>query len=190
MMKPYTQYSDFELMDLLQTGDAAALTEIHSRYYGPLYTHAYSRFPFREEVRDILQELFNYLWDNREDIKLNTGLPAYLYGAVRNRLLKVYRHQKVRSDYVASLKNYIDQGEDSTNEQIHEKELLQIIQKEIKDLSPQMRLIFELSRNQELSHKEIAEKLNISPHTVRTQVRNALRILRLKLGANIFLLFF
>jgi RNA polymerase sigma-70 factor (ECF subfamily) len=53
-----------------------------------------------------------------------------------------------------------------------------------------MRLIFEMSRNSHLTHKEIADELGISPQTVRTQVRNALRILRVKVGTNIFFILF
>jgi RNA polymerase sigma-70 factor (family 1) len=186
----YGKLSDSELADKISTGDSAALTEIHSRYYAVLYAHAYKRFPYREEVRDILQELFTYLWDNRENIELTTGVPAYLYTAVRNRLLKLHRHQKVRGQYAESLQGFIDEGRDTTYEQVLEKELLASIEREIASLPQQMRLVFELSRNQHLSHNEIAEKLNLSPHTVRTQVRSALRILRIKLGANIFFLFF
>lgn len=189
-MKSYSELSDKELMDLLRSGDSLALTEIHSRYYTLLYTHAYKRFPYREEIRDILQELFTYLWDNREVLYLTTGVPAYLFSAVRNRLLKFHRHQKVKGLYVASLQDFIDQGENTTYHLVQEKELLAFIEKEISNLPPQMRLIFELSRNQELTHNEIAEKLNLSPHTVRTQVRSALRILKIKLGANLILILF
>lgn len=189
-MNPYGKLSDTELIDQLRAGQPAALTEIHSRYYAALYTHAYKRFPYREEVRDILQELFTYLWDHRETLYLTTGIPAYLFTSVRNRLLKVHRHQKVRGLYAASLQDFMDQGEDTTYEKLQEKELLNMIEQEVASLPPQMRLIFELSRNQDLSHSEIAKKLNLSPHTVRTQVRSALRILRVKLGTTMFFLVF
>ncbi len=189
-MLNYTGYTDAELADLLKEDDPAALTEIHSRYYGLLYTHAYKRFPYREEVRDILQELFIYVWDHRKELQLTTGLPAYLYAAIRNRLLKLHRHQKIRGQYASSLQAFAEKGENTIYDQVHEKELLQMIELEIASLPAQMRLIFELSRNEDLSHNEIAERLNLSPHTVRTQVRNALRVLRKKLGTNIFFLFF
>jgi RNA polymerase sigma-70 factor (ECF subfamily) len=189
-MDIYSAYTDQELVALLKRGDARSLTEIHARYNTVLYTHAYKRYPCREEIRDILQELFIYLWDNRQDLVFNTGLAAYLYAAIRNRLLSLYRKQKTRGDYIASLQGFIDKGENHTEDYYQEKELLEIINREIAALPQQMRLVFELSRNQELTHNEIAEQLNLSPHTVRTQVRSALRILRLKLGANIFLMFF
>ncbi len=186
----YKEYADEQLLSMLKDGDQLALAEIHDRYYAILYAHAYKRFPYREEIRDLLQELFTYLWNSRSDLKLDTGLPAYLYTAVRNRILNIHRNHKVRSEYASSIKGFADQGETITDDQVREKELVRIVAQEIAALPTQMRIIFELSRNQDLSHIEIAQKLGISPQTVRTQVRNALRILRVKLGANIFLILF
>lgn len=189
-MEPYSKLSDSEVINLLKSGDSFALTELHARYHVILYAYAYRRYPYREEVRDILQELFIYIWDHREDLNFSTGLPAYLYASVRNRLLSLYRKQNTRGQYISSLQSFIEKGENLTEDNLREKELVELVNKEIALLPAQMRLIFELSRNQELSHNEIAEMLNLSPHTVRTQVRSALRVLRVKLGTNIFFIFF
>jgi len=186
----YRECTDEQLLSLLKGGDQAALTEIHGRFYAVLYAHAYKRYPYREEIRDILQELFTYLWDSREDIRVSTGLPAYLYASVRNRILNIHRNHKVRRDYAISIQAFAKEGETITDDQLREKELVQVVEREIAALPTQMRIIFELSRNQDLSHIEIAEKLGLSPQTVRTQVRNALRILRVKLGPNIFFILF
>jgi len=191
--KPYVSlsriYTDIELLDLLKSGDRSALDEIYKRYHGLLYNHAYRRLPDREEVRDILQEIFIYLWNKKETLEI-TSLSAYLYTSVRSRVLNVFRNQKVREMYMQSLQDFMNAGEYTLDEKIREKELVQLIEKEVTSLPPQMRQIFEMSRFQEKSHKEIAEELSISPQTVRTQVRNALRVLRVKLGAGIFTLFF
>lgn len=189
-MSTYYAFTDQELAARLRQGDQHALTEIHRRYYAVLYTHVYKRFPYREEVLDLLQELFTYLWDHREQLLFTTGLAGYLYTSIRNRVLNLHRNQKVRGKYAASLQVFAEEGELITDNLVREKELLQMVEREIAALPQQMRVIFELSRKQELSHIEIAEKLNISPLTVRTQVRNALRILRIKLGINIFFIFF
>ncbi len=183
------QYTDTELYDLLKSGNKSALDEIYKRFHGILYIHAYRRLPDREEVRDIIQEIFIYLWNNKETLEISS-LSAYLYTSVRSRVLNVYRNNKVRDRYVQSLQDFIAIGEDTIEEKIREKELTVLIEKEVSSLPPQMRLIFEMSRFQDKTHKEIAEELAISPQTVRTQVRNALRILRVKLGASIFMLFF
>jgi len=155
-----------------------------------LYSHAYKRLPDREEVKDILQELFTYIWNNKETLKFNLNLQAYLYTAVRNKILNVFKHQKIKSDYITSFEAFLVNDEPTPDETLRIKELISIINAEVCALPPQMRLIFEMSRNANLSHSEIAEKLQISPLTVKKQVNNSLRILRVKLGTHFFMMFF
>lgn len=181
--------SDEELVSNLKLGSKPALDEIYKRYHAPLFSHAYKKLQSKEEVRDILQDVFLSLWTNKENLIIN-NLSSYLFASVRNRILNVFRNTKVREMYSKSLQEFIDKGENLVDLKLDEKELISLVEEEVAKLPPQMRLIFEMSRNLELSHKEIASELNISSHTVRTQVRNALRILRLKLGANIFSIFF
>lgn len=182
--------TDIELVRLLKNGDHYALERIYKRYHHVLYSHAYRRLPDREEVRDILHEIFINLWQNRNTLFITSSLSAYLYASVRGRVLNVIRNQKVRDRYAQSLQAFMDEGVEVIETQLREKELIRLVEREVGALPTQMRIIFEMSRFQERSHKEVAEELNISPQTVRTQVRNALRILRVKLGDNIFTLFF
>jgi len=88
------------------------------------------------------------------------------------------------------LQEFSEKGENLVESKLQEKELIRIVEQEVAQLPPQMRLVFEMSRNLEMSHQEIANELNISPLTVRTHIRNTLRILRVKLGTNIFSIFF
>jgi RNA polymerase sigma-70 factor (ECF subfamily) len=189
-MLVYNSYSDLELASQLKDGNLEAFTEIHKRYYGVLYSHAYKRLPDREEVRDILQELFIYMWNNRESINIGSSLPAYLYTSVRNRIFNIFKHQKIESDYITSFFQFVGHNEPLADEPFRIKELIAIVEAEVSQLPPQMRLIFEMSRNAYLSHQEIADTLNISALTVRKQINNSLKILRVKLGTHFFMLFF
>jgi len=187
---PYQSHTDHQLLGMLKLGDKAALNEIYKRYQGVLYSHAFRRFPDREEVRDVVQEIFISLWHNREHLQVETSLAAYLYTSARNRLLNIIRHQKVQNAYIHSLQTFIDKGENITDEKLREKELVRLVEQEVATLPAQMRLIFEMSRHLNMSHQQIAAELNLSPLTVRTQVRNALRILKVRLGPRIFSIFF
>lgn len=190
-MSSYELFSDTELTLLLRRGDVAAFSEIHNRYYAVLYRHAHKRLQDREEVKDILQELFSAIWHNKASFNLSTSLSAYLYTAVRNRILNVYKHHKIKSDYVTSLQNFIDNNQvPEPDENVRVKQLIELIETEVAKLPAQMRRIFEMSRNANLSHQQIADELDISPLTVRKQVNNSLKILRVKLGTHFFMLFF
>ncbi|WP_316791830.1 RNA polymerase sigma-70 factor [Pedobacter frigoris] len=188
-MSDYNTFSDWELTSLLKVGDRMAYTEIYKRYTGVLYRHAFSKLHDREEAKDAVQELFAVLWSKRADIFISTTLSGYLYSAIRNRVLNAISHKKVASDYVVSLQEFAGKEESITDHLVRERELANLIEKEISNLPDKMREVFELSRKANLSHREIAQKLDLSEKTVKNQVNNALKILRVKLGSLFFLIF-
>ncbi|MDR6784421.1 RNA polymerase sigma-70 factor (family 1) [Pedobacter africanus] len=187
-MTDYSKLTDLELATLLNESDELAYTEIYNRYKGVLYLHAYSRLKNVEEVNDMIQELFAKLWDKRKTLILKTNLSNYLYTAVRNRVIDFIAHKKIESDYISGFQQFINQGEAVTDHLLREKELSRIIEDEIQSLPSKMRQVFELSRKQNHSHREIAYALTLSEKTVKKHVNNALKILRVKLGSLIVLM--
>jgi len=181
-MDGYSDFPDSQLVDRLRSDDRAAFAEIYRRYKGPLYVHAFHRLQDREETKDLLQQLFATLWENRKHLNINGYLSGYLFTAVRNRVLKFVARQNVNSRYIASVQSTVNNTSYQSDQLVREKELSAIIEKEISALPTKMREIFELSRKQHLSNAEIAEILDISEKTVRNQLNNALSILRSKLG--------
>lgn len=176
----YNKHSDSELIILLRSGNTAAYTEIYKRYTGILYSHAYAKLQDREEAKDAIHELFTVLWLKRQDIAIDTNLSGYLYCAVRNRVLNTISHKKVASTYFSQQVN--SKGfEAATDHLVREKELAQLIEKEISGLPLKMREVFELSRKNNLTRKEIAVQLNLSEKTVKNQINNALKVLRVKM---------
>jgi RNA polymerase sigma-70 factor (family 1) len=143
-------------------------------------------------TNDVIQELFITLWNNRETIQIQTSLSAYLFAAVRNRIIRIFSHERVRSDYTDSLLLFsrLHPGVANTDYLVRERDLKAQIQLEIARLPEKMRKVFVLSREASLTQHEIAGELGISKATVNKQVKNALRILRLRLGAWLFLLLF
>ncbi len=182
MATEYTSLADSDLITLFRSGDDFAYTEIYHRYTKVLFRHAYHKLHDREEARDVVQQLFVNLWERREDLNDTVILKAYLYNGVRNGVLNLIAHQNVKSKHLASIGSFMESGEIMADHQIRERQLQSIIEKEVSLLPSKMRTVFELSRNEHLSHKEIAVKLSLSEQTVKVQVRNALRILRVKLG--------
>ncbi|WP_316792202.1 RNA polymerase sigma-70 factor [Pedobacter frigoris] len=188
-MADYSMYTDQELAAFLKQGDEVAYTEIFARYNYILHSHAVNKLRDREEARDIIQEVFTYLWQKKETITFTSSLSGYLYGAVRNAILNRVVHKQVQEKYFDSIKDFSLQGEVVTDHLIREKQLREFIEQEIALLPPKMRQVFEMSRKENLSHKEIAEKLDISEQTVSKQVTNAIKILKTKLGVVVYLWF-
>ncbi|WP_316799746.1 RNA polymerase sigma-70 factor [Pedobacter frigidisoli] len=187
-MAIYQDHTDLQLAALLRNSDHAAFSEIYDRYWAVLYLHARKLLNNDEEARDVVQELFTTLWKKSGQIEFNVQLSSYLYKAIRNRIFKHIGRQKLVHDYQQSLADFINEGHIDTDTLVRERELSRLIEQQIQALPPKMREVFELSRKQHLSHKEISEKLGISEHTVKRQVSNALGILRDKLGISASLL--
>src|SRR5690606_5387963 len=91
--------------------------------------------------------------------------------------------QKVSTKYIESLNTYIKNISDNTTDfLVRHKKLHQVIEEEIANLNPKTRKVFELSRKENLSRKEIAEELGIAEETVKSHIHTALKILKIKLG--------
>ena len=185
----YQKYTDHELFDLLTSGDHVAYTTIYERYIFTLLHHAFNKTRNREEARDIVHEVFTRLWARRQQIQITTNLAGFLYTSVHHIIIDQFVHSKVKDKYFASILSFAAQSHEATDYRTRENQLVAIIEKEIAGLPPKMREIFELSRKHHLSHKEIAERLNLAEQTVSKQVSNALKILRLKLGIIAYLYF-
>lgn len=188
-MPSYRSYSDSKLSYLLTQDDEQAFTEIYHRFYGLLFIHASKRLNDDEEAKDAVQQLFESLWQKRAQVQADGNLSAYLYTAIRHRILDIFSHQEVENKYVDSLQSFIDQEQEFTDYRVREKQMKALIEKEIDLLPPKMREIFLLSRMENKSHKEIAAQLGISELTVKTQVKKALKILRSKLGLLAYVVF-
>jgi len=189
MMTAHSNLSDQELVSLLKGGDRLAFTQIYARYKYLLYAHAFKRLRNEEEAEDLIHDLFTTLWNRRETFELKSHLQGYLYTAVRNRIFKLLAHKDIESEYISSFQQVSEQVSNITDYLVRENQMTAMIEKEIAALPSKMREIFELSRKQNLSHKEIAEQLGISEQTVSKQVTNALKILKNKFGLLVYLAF-
>lgn len=182
-MAVYSNISDDELVQLLKVSDHGAYNEIYRRYFHVLYVHALKKLRDEEQAKDVIQDLFATLWLKRERNISTNNLAAYLFAAIRNKIFDLFAHQQVEAKYVDSLIDYLNTHTSvPTDHLVRENELKAYIEKEIQALPPKMKHMFELSRKENLSHKEIASKLGTSENNVSTQITNALRILRTKLG--------
>ncbi|MGF7076416.1 RNA polymerase sigma-70 factor [Mucilaginibacter sp. R-33] len=174
--------SDMQLISRLKADDEAALTMIYRRYWASLFKAAYNILKDRQACEDIIQELFIKLWDCRAEVEITISLKAYLYASVR---YGVYRQIRtgtpVRSEIFDDLIERLHTP--ATHNTIEHKELLLQINQVIDTLPEKCREVYKLSREECLSHKEIALQLNISTKTVENHLTKALRQLRGSLGS-------
>jgi RNA polymerase sigma-70 factor (family 1) len=181
-MSTYCNHSDEQLATLLTGGDENAFREIYVRYNSLLFIYAYRKLQDKEEAKDVVQEVFATLWRNRNQLNIQTTLTGYLYKSVLNRILNIFRHKEFSKVYIDSIAHLIDADQSSTDHLIREKEIRVLIETEIAALPARMREVFELRRKEYLSNKQISERLNLSEHTVATQIKRALKLIRIRFG--------
>lgn len=177
----YQNLSDNELIVFLREGNAAAYTEIYDRYFQLMFVFAYKKLRDEELSKDFVQELFGGIWEKRSDLLDNANFIGFLYISMRNKILNFFAHQKVEGKFTDYLEVYLKGASAEPSDYlIREKQLNLYIEKQIQQLPKKMRVIFELSRKEFLTHKEIASKLETSEHNVTKQITNALRIIKSK----------
>ncbi|WP_164111839.1 MULTISPECIES: RNA polymerase sigma factor [Sphingobacterium] len=177
----YEKISDQELILLLKMKNEGAYTEIYVRHWHSLYLHAYKILENEEEAKDVIQELFITLWDKSDHLEIKTNLRAYLYVSARHRILNRIRKNKIGTAFIDTIAESLNDIDNSTIEAISERELMTIIDEEINLLPPRMKQVFEMSRKEMMSNKEIAARLGTSESTIKKQISNSIKQLRTNL---------
>jgi len=181
--------SDVNLFYAFKTGNNDAFSRIYELYAEPLIEYASRKLQSIEEARDLIQDLFIYLWEKRADLNINQSLRAYLFRALNRRILNHYRKNNTREEY-ASYLSKMEQAATDPDQSIEIKELQQNIQFALSKMPNKVREIYRLSREEYLSVREIAQHLNLSEQTVKNQLTTALSIIRQVLkGIVVFLVF-
>ncbi|TDQ11521.1 RNA polymerase sigma-70 factor [Pedobacter metabolipauper] len=165
--------SDEDLIRQLVDGDIAAFDLIYKKYSTALFQAANHLLRNKEVCEDLVHDLFVDLWMRREHHHIKT-LKYYLYAAIRNRVLLYIRSAKATVDVSAF---EIIENHTAENTLI-EKEIRDIVNRELHHLSEKCREIYTLSRMEQRSHKEIADLKGISIKTVENHITIALKRLR------------
>ena len=159
---------------------SSAFDELVRAHYGRLCNFAYRFARSRDAAEDVVQEVFTRLWQQREQFDVRDPLP-YLYQAVRNRLVTSRRHELVRERWRADV-DHEDRHTRDAASAVELADLRRAVARAIDALPERCRLIFTMSREQDLSYAEIARVLDISVKTVETQMGRALKALRARLS--------
>lgn len=176
-------------MDLLEQnmylafreGKETAFEMIFKTYYKPLCTYAYSFLNDKDEAEEIVQSTFISVWEKRSGLEIQTSFKSYLYRMVRNSCLNVIKHEKVKKQHAVYQMAGGEPSHEAVSQAIVSSELEVKIQDAMKVLPEQCRLVFQLSRFEELKYAEIADQLEISVKTVENHMGKALKLMRQQL---------
>lgn len=164
------QHNEELIWRRLATGDEAAFRVLFHSYNPGLYAAILKVVKVEEIAREMVQDVFLRVWQHREAVGMMDKPEGWLFRVASNLSLSYLRRQAVEFKWLNSLTPRSEGTDDDTLNKVSFREAQQLLLQAIHSLPPKRQLIFRLSREEQLSHAEIAEKLNMSQSTVKNQI--------------------
>ncbi|MBN8837195.1 MAG: RNA polymerase sigma-70 factor [Sphingobacteriia bacterium] len=184
-MKSYCTYDDGTLVRLIASDGEAAFAELYDRYWIRLLSRAKVLLNSSVEAEEVVQDVFVTLWKKAATIKFEKTVASYLSAMLQYACFKRLAEAK-RSHEITTDLSPMETADDSTREYLQFEALQKELEAAVSELPEQCQLIFRLSREEGLSDQQIADELDLSVNTVRTQKHRALK--KLKTSLNSFFL--
>jgi len=190
-MKEKKQVKGKSNINGLIKGEVKAFDEIFEIYNQRIYQFAKVILKNKEDAKDVVQEVFLRIWQNRNEINEYSTFKSYLFTIAYNIIVDHFRKRLKDKKYKDFLEANIKEVDFSQEKNIEFSYLNELYEQAVEQLPPRRKLIYKMNRNEGLTYKEIAERLNISRNTVRNQMAKTLQFLRKKIGKEtlLFMLF-
>lgn len=157
-----------ELVTRLKEGDEKAFVDLYNAYSGVLYSFLLKLRVEQEDIRDVVQQTFIKLWENRASLKEEFSLQSYLITISKNDIQNMVKKRILARKYQDALPVV-----EERIAEINTRELYNVLLEILKHLPEKRREVFSLSRIEGYSNKEIAEKLNVSKRTVENHINQS-----------------
>ncbi|RYF26481.1 MAG: RNA polymerase sigma-70 factor [Flavobacteriales bacterium] len=161
-----------QLVTSVNTDQRSTFDKIYQEYHSQIYGYILQRSKSSYIAQEVTQLTFIKLWDKYESLDQEVAINIQLFGMARQVMIDLLRKESVRFKYEGQVAD--TPFTDSLIDAIESKELLRLMEQDIQQMPKMRRMIFELSRKNGLSHKEIAEMFDISPKTVEHHIGKAL----------------
>lgn len=178
--------SNSELILLIQKDDRVAFYHIYERYSKRLFGFVLRYIKQKEDAEEIVQEVFVKIWESRNKIDAYSSFESFLFTIAYNTTISLLRKRSSEKIYLEYLKS-LQQCANSPDliDEIQYNELNNRVQTLLNELTPRQKEIFQLSREDGLSHDEIAKKLDISVNTVKKHMGNTLAFLKSQIDSSL-----
>lgn len=171
-------YNEEQLLKRLAAGDDIAFNTIYEQYQQSVFAFAFYLTKSKELSEEVVQEVFVRVWEKKEQLPENLVILPYIKRMTQNLVLDLFRKAGREQALQQKLQDAMSNIFSHPAEQLQEKELRRIYRQSIDLLPPQKKIIYTLHRDHLLSYEQIAEKLGLSPNTVRNHMTQAIRSVR------------
>ncbi|HLR37249.1 MAG TPA: RNA polymerase sigma-70 factor [Chitinophagaceae bacterium] len=183
----YRSITDKTLLSFLQKGDEQAFSVLYDRYWKKLFIRANLLLNSTEDAEEVVHDVFVTLWQKRTTLKIHHSFHTYIAAMLRYNCFEILTKRNKKKQRLIDYKNSLPQTDFPSQQWLQFEDLQIELEEAVSRLPEKCQLIFRLSREQDLSNKEIAYQLNLSVNTVRTQMHRALKRLKTSLNSFFFL---
>lgn len=173
--------SDHELFVRIRKGDERAFTIVYEHYHKLIYVLAYRYLLDEDRAKDVVQYVFVKLWEYRAELNIGVSLKNFLFTMAKNYVLNLIRNDNTALEKQYELAQQAPGYEDDLVEKLEKRERMLLFYQALEKLPVQKREICRMKLRGELSNQEIADRLHLSVHTVKTHYSEALKMLRREL---------
>ncbi len=170
--------SDHLLLEKSRLGDEKAFKELFTRYFKPLLVVAKKYLKQDIIAEELVMDLMLWIWNKRFELDIEGSFEAYLYKAIRNKIISYLRKSVPNLVELDDFYNETLAGDQRTDSNLLYEETNNLYNKKLKELSYQRRQAFILSREHNKTYSEIGKELNISVNTVKSHIKYSLRYFR------------
>ncbi len=163
----------------LRTGNEECFDAVYRYYFGGLCAYS-MRFVTLDRAQEIVQDTMMWLWENRTTLIPDMSLKSLLFVIVKNKSLNRVSHNQIKSRVHKMLAEKMEKQFDDPDIYLN-NELTDKFSDALTRLPEEIRVVFEMNRVQGMTHKEIAQLLNVSHQTVNYRIGQALKVLRYEL---------
>jgi RNA polymerase sigma-70 factor (ECF subfamily) len=175
---------DTDVLHLLASGDSNAFRQIYDNHVKFIYRLA-KRFGPDDFADDVVQEVFTKLWQKKRELGNVNDLRAYFFMWTRNFIYNQLEQQTVKAHAYQEYLALKDDKIDNVESPLVEEDLNALVQRACPLLPEHLREVFWLAKVEGLSHEDIAKKLNMPKLTVKSYIRNSLKLLRKKISPHV-----
>ncbi len=166
------------LLRCIRAGDEQAFRKLFEQYSSTVYSFSMKLTRRAEQAEEIVQDVFMKLWVRRESLDEIENFPAYLFTVTKHLALNILRQKAIESRAKAVLQQIQEGSHCETEETVVLRDYEQLLDRAIRHLPPQQRVVYSLCRHEGLRYEEVAQRLKISRLTVKAHMHQALRTIK------------
>jgi len=174
---------DKQLWGNIKNGDKTALKQLHDTYFHQMCLYAHKTVNDPGLIEELVSDCFIKIWENRKKIEIRVSVKHYIFLMLRNSIADLHRKKQTLQETLNEIPDLPDEN------YFDEQQQYALLYNALEKLPAQRKKILMLAIFESMSYNQIAETLDISRNTVKTQIARAYRFLKETLDPADFYLF-